>query len=389
MKKNKDRNKEKSKRSVTYPYAKFQGETFVEKKSSIAVKSDEKLLSLLESTQDFVYMVNGNRKIVLAFGKCLPHIKMATDDIIGLNYEILCSSESVLIHRIAHENAFNGEAVTYEWFCETSKDINYYKTALMPIFGNNNKVISIVASVRSVSRRIKTRAANMIADKGIKSFSQILLTIREEEKKKISVALHDELGSLAVAVSSMLGILEADIKDKQIKGALSGLVNIKGYIEDFLGKMKQIAVSLRPLNLDTVGLSGALKDLIALISKHSDIDVKLKNKIPENIKVDDNVRTALYRVVQESLNNILKHSNAKNARILLENKEDRIRLSVTDDGKGFKFDKNRNIRLKNIGILGMKESIELLGGTFNLKSKIGEGTVLTVVCPLASYVVGI
>ena len=294
MKKNKDRNKEKSKRSVTYPYAKFQGETFVEKKSSIAVKSDEKLLSLLESTQDFVYMVNGNRKIVLAFGKCLPHIKMATDDIIGLNYETLCSSESVLIHRIAHENAFNGEAVTYEWFCETSKDINYYKTALMPIFGDNNKVISVVASVRSVSRRIKTRAANMIADKGIKSFSQILLTIREEEKKKISVALHDELGSLAVAVSSMLGILEADIKDKQIKGALSGLVNIKGYIEDFLGKMKQIAVSLRPLNLDTVGLSGALKDLIALISKHSDIDVKLKNKIPENIKVDDNVRTALY-----------------------------------------------------------------------------------------------
>jgi two-component system NarL family sensor kinase len=256
----------------------------------------------------------------------------------------------------------------------------------MPVFGKDNKVLSLIATVKNISRSIKTKAIQMIADKGIKAFSRILLTIREEEKKKISSVLHDEMGSLAVVLSSLLAILEADIKDNQVDNALDGLKKIRKYMENFIERIKGIAVNMRPPNLDTVGLSGALKDLIELVSKYTDVNVVFDCDIPENIRMDEHIRISLYRIAQESLNNILKHSGAKNATIHLETKKNAIYLTISDDGIGFEFDKNKSIKLKNIGILGMKENVEFLGGKFELKSVPGKGSKIFIMCPLASYV---
>lgn len=367
------------------------GETFVDNFSSVALKSDINLKLMAKSIEDFIYIIGADRKIIFVFGKYLPHMDKSCEKVIGSNYDVIGSRESVLVHRIAHENAFNGDTVTYEWFCESKKDKNFYRTALMPVFGKNNRVLSVIGSVKSVSRSIRNNSISMIADanRGIKSFSQILLTIREEEKKKISSVLHDELGSLAVALSSLLGILEADIKDNQVDNALDGLKKIKKYVDGFIERVKEIAVSLRPPNLDTVGLCGALKDLILLVSKYSDIKITFDCCIPDSIKIDEPIRIALYRITQEALNNILKHSGAKNAKIMLDVKSNNIHLTVSDDGIGFSFDKNKSVKLKNIGILAMKESTEFLGGKFELRSGKGEGSAIFVVCPLASYMMNI
>lgn len=361
--------------------------TFVKNLSMMAAKSDGALETLAEDADDFVYAVDSRRKIVLVFGKRPAHLNISSKDIIGRNYEILATSGSVLFHRIACENAFNGEAVTYEWFLETSKDTSHYRSSLMPIFGKDNRVISVIGCVRHISKSIKTKASSMVADGGIKSFSKILLAIREEEKRKISLALHDELGSLGVSLSSLLGIVEADIRDNRSENAIEGLKKIKRYADDFTEKIKEIAMKLRPPNLDTVGLVGSLKDVIALASRFCDTNITFDCKIPESTKVDDYVRISLYRVVQESLNNIMKHSKAKNAKISLESKGNSICLTVTDDGIGFNYDKNKSIKLRNIGILGMRESVDFMGGKFELKSMPGKGTTISVVCPLACYVV--
>lgn len=326
---------------------------------------------------DIVYMVDNNNKVLFVFKKDSP--KYVLNDLKG--------SKNSSIHMESHKKAFSGHDVTYQWWIEISGEIIYYQTNLTPIHNNKGKVVNILGVVKNISNLTSPseKTDNVIADRSNRSLIQTIMQVREDEKKKISTTIHDELGSMAITLSSKIAILGDDIKEKDMKGALTRLGNLQTQLITYIDRLKDVIVTLRPPNLDDVGVKAALKDLVSTLSENTNIKIKLT--CPDEIckNMDAQVRIVIYRVVQESLTNIVKHSKAKNATIKCSKSNGNVKLEISDDGVGFKPKKVSSI--KRIGIIGMKEQVSYIGGEFKISSTIGKGTKILVECPSTVYMV--
>ena len=229
----------------------------------------------------------------------------------------------------------------------------------------------------------KTNKELQAAKEYLKKFSGKLLEIREEERRNISRALHDELGSMSVSVGSKISIAKEELKDNNAKAALRNLKQGETVLRKAVADIRKLAVDLRPPSLENMGLSAALRDYIETIKKHSKIRITFRNDLG-NKKILGATAIAIYRVAQEAVTNISKHSQAKKVRVRLYADNKNIKLNVTDDGVGFDVDKiysySKRGRFK-MGIEGMKERIEALGGVLVIKSILRKGTLIKAVLP--------
>ena len=326
---------------------------------------------------DIVYMVDNSNKVLFVFKNDCPKYV--------LNNLKLNKNSSV--HIEPHKKAFTGQEVSYQWWVEIDSEVIYYQTNLTPVHNSKGKVVNILGVVKNISTLTTPteKINNIIADKSNRSIGQTILHAREDEKKKISTTIHDELGSMAITLSSKIAILEDDIKEKQIKSALIRLNNLQTQLIKYIDRLKDVIVTLRPPNLDDVGLKAALKDLVGTLAENTNMKVKLS--CPDEIckHMDGQVRIVIYRVVQESLTNVVKHSKAKNVIIKCSRTNGNVKLEISDDGVGFKPKKASSIR--NIGIIGMKEQVNYIGGEFKINSIVGKGTKVLVRCPATVYMV--
>jgi signal transduction histidine kinase len=146
--------------------------------------------------------------------------------------------------------------------------------------------------------------------------------------------------------------------------------------EASVGMVRNMALLLRPSMLDDLGLVAALRWQAREVTRRSGLNVKMvADEIAEDLP--DSHRTCLYRVVQEALNNCVKHSRATQVRVVVHRDRDGLSVTVQDDGIGFEPS-----REKGLGLLGMEERVERLGGLFSIESTPGNGTVLSIHFPL-------
>ncbi|WP_424243939.1 signal transduction histidine kinase [Elusimicrobium posterum] len=241
--------------------------------------------------------------------------------------------------------------------------------------------------VSSTNSPLCFTAKNMVFDSNRKSLTQLLIKAREDEKKRISTALHDEIGTTAVILTSILSVLKEDIKENQNKDALERAEELDRQIKECVEKVKNIVVNMRPPSLDAVGLDGAVKELVESFNKFANVNIVYTYREEDDGIIDDEIKIMLYRIIQESLNNVLKHSGATKAQVKLENLRNIVKIEVSDNGKGFKKEKKKG--LAKIGLNSMKESIKYLGGKFEIKSILGKGTRVKVSCPKIAYEVTI
>jgi signal transduction histidine kinase len=214
----------------------------------------------------------------------------------------------------------------------------------------------------------------------IKRFSGKILSVREEEMKRLGRDLHDMVGSMAVSLSAKLTVAEGKVKDRNIDGALKDLHQTKRLLESIVGSFKKIAVSLRPPQLETVGLSGALKEYCHETSKLADLPIKMDINIDNDLKIPEDLAIALFRVVQESLTNVIKHANARHFSVHMSERDSKISLVIMDDGVGFNSkDSDLSSQKLKMGILGMRERIESFGGEFFIESQYGKGTKIRII----------
>ena len=135
---------------------------------------------------------------------------------------------------------------------------------------------------------------------------------------------------------------------------------------------------VRPVALDELGLVPALREHLAHCEREHGLAFELVAEVPERLPAS--VETALFRIVQEAVNNVLRHAQAQHVRVVLTRSDDNVRLDVADDGQGFDVQLPRSGR--HIGLWSMRERVEQLGGQFELRSAPGQGTTVTAVLPL-------
>lgn len=288
------------------------------------------------------------------------------------------------IHVQAHEKASGGEVVGYEWSVSREGNVCFFQSTLIPLRDSEGRVGSILGLVKNITSWAYDYArTNFLKETSGRTFPQILLMTREEERKKISSALHDEIGSAAVVLTSLLSMVKDSVKSGDEKQALADIADLDKQIKNSIERVKNIVVSLRPPQLDTVTLAEAVQEMVESVSRYRGLAHSFKLESDGDEDVCDEVKIVLYRVAQESLNNIVKHSGAKRVDVSLKYTAKDAILRIRDDGKGFKTPSRRSIR--HIGLLSMRDSVAYLGGKFTITSGLGKGTEVKASCPKVVY----
>jgi signal transduction histidine kinase len=209
------------------------------------------------------------------------------------------------------------------------------------------------------------------------SLSNFLQTQAEREKAALSRELHDSLGGILTPAKMDLAWLEARLGNDPDYGPR--LKRLGTLIDQGIDLKRRVIEALRPSLLDHLGLASALQWYVDEASRAAGIECDLH--IGEGVeRLSPDLEIALYRLVQESVNNIVKHANAKRMRLALDRTEQGLRLEVADDGMGID-DLERAKRLSH-GLAGMMHRVRSVDGTFDVHSAPGEGTRIEVFVPL-------
>lgn len=212
----------------------------------------------------------------------------------------------------------------------------------------------------------------------LRGLSKIANEALESERKRAARDLHDELGQLLVASKMYLGTLRAALpaNDKKLDALGEDILTM---LNMTITATRRIASDLRPPILDDVGLAAALEWLIDSFSKQSEIIFKL-NIDGNTVPILDTTASALYRITQESLTNVVKHAQATSVGIRLIQNAQLIELTISDNGRGIEVsDQNKQ---GSFGLLGIRERVILLGGEFSIDGKPGLGTKISVKIPI-------
>lgn len=218
----------------------------------------------------------------------------------------------------------------------------------------------------------------MAITKGSKKsrFSHILSVIdgQELERQRLSRELHDGIGQSMVAIKMKLESLSY-IPEPEIKPQLDV---IKKQFDLIVDEIRRITTDLMPPVLEEFGLVIALFNLCEDTGKHSSVRFRFEHKVKTE-NWNKKIQTYLYRIVQEALNNILKHSGADQAYVKLLDDHDTIYLSIQDNGRGFRLQESGS--QGGHGLHNIRERVRLLGGTIDLKSASGKGTLIQIKVP--------
>jgi len=210
-----------------------------------------------------------------------------------------------------------------------------------------------------------------------------IIQAQEEERQRVAREIHD---GPAQSMSNI--VLKAEICERLVDAepmkAKNELRNLKSVVRDTLQDIRKIIYNLRPMSLDDLGLVPTLQRYIITYQEESETEVVFKTRgTCEDIRPV--ISLTVFRLVQEAINNIKKHAQAKNVSINLEFLEKELKLYVFDDGKGFDTN-DLKVRKEDIssgfGLYSMRERIELLNGKFEINSTIGKGTRLSITVPL-------
>jgi signal transduction histidine kinase len=209
-----------------------------------------------------------------------------------------------------------------------------------------------------------------------------LLSIQEEEKRRIARELHDETSQTLVSLNANLEAAIAKLPTDAAQ-AEALLRKTQRQSVNILEEMHRLIYELRPVILDDLGLVTAIQWLVENSLQQSGIAVNFKAKGRVR-RLDNQLAITLFRVIQEATNNIARHADAKSVNISLYFMKSLIKITVTDDGRGFDVEEAINTKDKprGLGILGMKERVLLMKGNIEIRSRPGDGTEIDIEMPL-------
>jgi PAS domain S-box-containing protein len=207
----------------------------------------------------------------------------------------------------------------------------------------------------------------------LRHLSRQILTTQEKERKLISCELHEEITQTLATINVHLAAIIREAADNP-KALKKHVLQTQRLVEKSVSVVHQFARRLRPTTLDDLGLLPALQALAKKFTEETGVRVNLK-AFPELAELSEAKRTVLYRVAQEALSNAARHAQASRVEVAFEKLPDTVRMRIKDDGKSFAVESMwRSKKRKPLGLLGMRERVEMLGGTFTVESAPDQGT---------------
>jgi len=351
------------------------------RKTQTALKKVEgKYKQLLERSSDIIF-IHQDGKIVLASKACAILLgakhpkdligKDLLNDIVHPDYrEIVKKRDNAILHE-KREVKFLEEKII-----KLDGEVIDIDACAVPFTYRGNTAIKVYA--RDITKRKKVVEELGRTHKNLKNLNNYLQKMLEKERLKFSREIHDELGQV-------LSVLKLDIQNiinqmpKEPKNIIEKLYTMSNLIDIIMQRLKMISYQLRPPILDHLGLYAAMNWQVNEFEKTTNIKCKLKVE-PENLELSEDTSIILFRVLQEALTNILRHSKATKVSIYLKKNEHKLFFKINDNGIGIPNDKMADS--KSLGLLSMKERISNINGTFYIIGKENIGTTIAINIPL-------
>jgi PAS domain S-box-containing protein len=251
----------------------------------------------------------------------------------------------------------------------------YFKAALIKYEGKP----CLLGTGIDITERMKAEQKLQESFLEIRQLTEYIQNIREEERSHIAREIHDELGQQLTVLKMDVAWLNTKIGhiEEPIRQKLKSLTEM---LDGTVKTVRRISSELRPSLLDDLGLIAAIDWHLKEFEKRS--GVKTEFEEPEHdLLIPDTVKTGLFRIFQESLANVARHAGSNKVKVSLQQKNEHFVLSIADDGKG--FEKQMTKHKRTLGILGMKERTTMMGGTYEINSEPGKGTLVVVSIPVS------
>ncbi|MBU2506954.1 MAG: PAS domain S-box protein [Bacteroidetes bacterium] len=252
-----------------------------------------------------------------------------------------------------------------------------------PILNDKDEIIGFLGIQRDITdRKHAEEKINNYLTK-LKNLAAHLQTVREDERTAIARDIHDDMGQDLTALKIELSLIENEVKKKSVTINQSFLLNeikdMQAIVNNTINKVRKLIRELRPEVLDNLGLQDALKWQAKEFEKRNRIKCSYTSNISE-IDLDKKRSTAIFRILQETLTNIIKHAKASRVEISFNKKNGTLLLEINDNGKGFSLKDVDDT--KSMGIIGMRERVAVFGGELEISSQVKKGTKVIVSIPI-------
>lgn len=248
--------------------------------------------------------------------------------------------------------------------------------SLNPLRLDSTRAVCLIASDLSEMKRAEQELR--ASSEQLRNLAAHLLSVREEERGRISREVHDELGQSLTAVKMDLAWLARRLPRRNSQ-MLKKIRSTRQLADSIIQSIRRISTELRPAVLD-LGLAAAVEWQVQEFQARSGIQCKVRLLTQE--VVASNASTAMFRIFQETLTNVTRHAKATRVEVVLQKQRDRLVLLIRDNGRG--FDQADPSLSKSLGLLGMRERAAILDGRVNISSAPGKGTTVTAWIPLPS-----
>lgn len=337
----------------------------------------------------YLVKTDDNGLILYANDKYCHITKYSMSGLLGkqLFYNNMGGEENVIYHHIKDPRR-KKEVWQGEIFDHASDGTGFWlDVTLMPIIDKNAQVYQYMVICTDITQRKKTerelrllleeRIRRQEAEQKIKSYS--IINGQEKERKRVAAEIHDGIGQMLTSLRIKIEMMENGHPQLQ-----KDISQITEQLKSIIHETRRICSDLLPSVLEDFGLSAAIKELIR-INADSNISIVFEDNIYAE-GLDKEIETGIYRIVQEAINNAIKHSNGDQVFLHVDNDAEYVNVIIEDNGVGFIFDENKLFSSeytgKANGLRNMHERAELLGGMLNITSEQGKGTIIQVEIPL-------
>ncbi len=337
------------------------------------VRNEEKYRTLVEQAVDAIALYDENGKILDVNTGSVNLLGYTREELMAMYLKDVLTEEEIEHNPVRYDVLAQGKS-TVKQRKMRRRDGSIVDTEVRSQQLPDGRFLSVI---RDLTERIQAERELQESYRALRELTAHIQNVREEERSNIAREIHDELGQQLTVLKMDISWLSKKLEHpgENVKERLNGLLEM---IDNTVRSVRRISSELRPSMLDDLGLPAAIEWHAHEFSKRSGIRIHTQVETGD-LKLPAKTGITLFRIFQECLTNVARHSEASEVRVrlFLEGKE--LQLEITDNGRGFL--QKEIEKKKTLGILGIKERVSLIRGKYSIESKPGKGTVVLVSVP--------
>ncbi len=346
-------------------------------------KSELFLQTILSNAPITIFATDNKGIFTYSDGKELKNVGLKPGENVGISALDLYGSlpfiespnkkirgKEVLTRALAGEKMIVNNELNGVWF----------ENQIGPILNEDGEVMGIVGVATNITERKRTEEKLKQSTEEYRTLVQHIEEEMENERTKIARDLHDDLGQKLSILNMDISWIKSRIgvQSPSVENKLNEMLQL---LTETMGSIKKISFGLRPSILDDLGIQEAIKWQLRDFRKTTGI-TSLLSVLPKDLVIDKSLSIVFFRIIQESLTNIARHSGAKNVSVILKSDEELLKLMIQDNGKG--IEPGQIDDPKSFGLIGIRERARSFGGDVSISGKKGKGTLVTVVIPVGN-----